>query len=361
MSQAVARARRAQHRTSPNPKVGCLIVANGVVVGAGVTRPAGGAHAEIVALQAAGERARGADLYVTLEPCCHHGRTPPCTDAILAAGIRRVFVGVADPNPIAGGGMGQLRAAGLTVEEGIEGAACAELHAPFFRFITEGRPWVVLKAAVTLDGRIATPDGASRWITGPEARKDAHRLRAWADAVLVGGTTARLDDPALDVRHVRGPNPRRVVADPELSLPPTAKLLGPGALILHGADPDPIRARALAATGAELVVVKRSGRGLDPHAMLRSLAERQVVSLLVEGGGRLHGSLLNAGLVDEACVYIAPRLIGPGRPVADLPAVASVADGFALENPTWMRLGCDMRVRGRISRGLVQEAPCSPA
>ncbi len=168
MGQAVAQARRALHRTSPNPKVGCVIVSHNTVVGRGVTRPAGGPHAEVVALQSAGDHARGADMYVTLEPCCHHGRTPPCTDAILAAGIRRVFVGVSDPNPlVAGGGVAQLRAAGVEVEVGVEGATCGALHAPFFRYITEGRPWVVLKAAVTLDGRIATPDGASRWITGP--------------------------------------------------------------------------------------------------------------------------------------------------------------------------------------------------
>jgi len=369
MRRAVQQARRAGHRTSPNPKVGCVIVADGIVVGTGVTQPVGGHHAEVVALARAGERARGADLYVTLEPCCHHGRTPPCTEAIRAAGIRRVFVGVADPNPlIAGGGLRRLAELGLHVEVGVLGDVCAALHAPFFRYITEKRPWVVLKAAVTLDGRMATPEGSSRWITGPEARKDAHRLRAWADAVLVGGTTARLDDPALDVRHVRGPNPLRVVADTELSLPPTARLLGPGALVMHAADADPGRAAALAATGAQLQIIKRSGRGLDSLAILRNLAERQVVSVLVEGGGRLHGSLLHAGLVDEACIYVAPRIIGPGRALADLPAVASVAQGFALEDPVWTPLGQDMRVRGRVHSGAVAEpeaaqeegAPCSP-
>ncbi|MCB9549827.1 MAG: bifunctional diaminohydroxyphosphoribosylaminopyrimidine deaminase/5-amino-6-(5-phosphoribosylamino)uracil reductase RibD [Myxococcales bacterium] len=359
MRRAIARARRALHRTSPNPRVGCVVVADGQVVGVGVSAPPGGPHAEVQALQQAGPRARGADVYVTLEPCCHRGRTPPCTEALIAAGVARVFVGVLDENPrVAGGGVERLRAAGVAVEVGIEAEACAALHAPFFRHISTGRPWTLLKAAVTLDGRLATPDGAARWITGPEARRDGHKLRAWADAVMVGAATARLDDPTLNVREVRGTDPLRVVADPDLTVPPTARLLGPQALLLHAADADPERARALADTGATLVAVRRSGRGLDAAAMLQALGQRGIVSVLVEGGGRLHGSLLRARLADEACIYLAARIIGPGRPLADLPAVDAIGAGLQLADPSWTRLGADMRVRGRIV--YPEEAPCSP-
>ncbi|MEZ4474989.1 MAG: bifunctional diaminohydroxyphosphoribosylaminopyrimidine deaminase/5-amino-6-(5-phosphoribosylamino)uracil reductase RibD [bacterium] len=348
MRRAIARARRALHRTSPNPRVGCVVVAGGRVVGAGVSAPPGGPHAEIQALRQAGERARGADLYVTLEPCAHTGRTPPCADAIISAGVARVFIGVLDPHPVARGGAERMRAAGIEVQVGVLADECAALHAPFLSTVQRGRPWVLLKAAVTLDGRLATLGGAARWITGPDARRDGHKLRAWADAVMVGATTARLDDPSLNVREVRGTDPLRVVADPDLTLPPTARLLGPQALVLHAGDADAGRARALAETGARLVAVHRSGRGLDPAAMLQALAEHGVMSVLVEGGGRLHGSLLRARLADEACIYLAPRIIGPGRPLADLPAVEAIGAGLTLDAPAWTRLGADMRVRGRI-------------
>ena len=292
MASAVRRARRARHRTSPNPKVGCVIVANGEIVGAGVTRPHPGPHAEVVALRAAGERARGADMYVTLEPCCHHGRTPPCTDAVIKAGIARVFVGVADPNPlVAGGGVAQLRAAGIPVEMGVLGDACAEEHAAFFQFITARRPWVMLKAAVTLDGRIATADGDSKWITGAEARSDVHRLRASVDAVLVGAATALADDPRLTVRHVKGPDPRAVLADSTLRVPPTGQMFRAGTIVLHGPEASAKRRAAVAATGAQPIEVALGDGGLDPAAMLAALAAEHIVSLMIEGGGRLHGAV----------------------------------------------------------------------
>jgi diaminohydroxyphosphoribosylaminopyrimidine deaminase/5-amino-6-(5-phosphoribosylamino)uracil reductase len=359
MASAVRRARRARHRTSPNPKVGCVIVADGQIVGAGVTRPHPGAHAEVVALRAAGARARGADMYVTLEPCCHHGRTPPCTDAVVKAGIARVFVGVTDPNPLVGGrGVEQLRAAGIVVENGVLGEACADAHAPFFRFITAGRPWVMLKAAVTLDGRIATADGDSKWITGAKARADVHRLRASVDAVMVGAATALADDPRLTVRHVKGPDPRAVLADSTLRVPPTGQLFRPGTIVLHGPHAPADRRAAVAASGATPIEVALGDGGLDPAAMLSALAAEQVVSLMIEGGGRLHGAFLGADFVDEACIYIAPRFIGRGRPVVDLPSTPTISAGWQLVEPSVLRLGDDLRMRGRIARP--EEAACLP-
>lgn len=359
MASAIQHARQTRHRTSPNPKVGCVIVAGDTIVGAGVTQPYPGAHAEVEALAAAGELARGGDLYVTLEPCCHHGRTGPCTDAIIRAGVARVFIGVADPNPlVAGGGIAQLRAAGISVEVGVLRARCAAEHAPFFRYIGDGRPWVMLKAAITLDGRIATASGDSKWITGEAARTDLHALRAEVDAVMVGAATVLADDPRITVRHVEGDDPRAVVADPTLRSPASARIMRPGTLVLHAADAAADRRAAIEATGARTISVAARDGGLDPAAMLAALADEQILSVMVEGGGRLHGAFLAAGLVDEACLYVAPKLIGRGRPLIDLPSASSIAAGWALDAPTVERFGDDLRVRGRITR---REAACSPA
>jgi len=327
--------------------VGCVVVRDGATIGSGVTQPPGEAHAEVVALERAGTRARGADMYVTLEPCCHLGRTPPCTDAIIQAGVARVFAGTLDPNPLVHGqGLRALEAAGLEVHVGLLGEACTAFVRPFARFIRDGRPWVTLKAAISLDGRIATGPGDSKWITGEAARADAHALRAAADAVLVGGTTACVDDPRLTVRLTDGTDPLRVVLDPELRLPPTAALLGSEAVVYHAEGAQ--GAAALAATGAALVPLPRAEGGLDLNAALEDLAKRGVVSLLVEGGGRLHGGLVAAQLVDEACFYVAPRLLGRGRPVVDLPSVGKVADGYTLEDVEACPIGPDVRIRGRF-------------
>lgn len=349
MRRAVTLARGVRHRTSPNPTVGCVVVRDGVVVGEGVTRPVGEAHAEVVALQAAGAAARGADMYVTLEPCSHHGRTPPCTDAIVGAGVARVFVGVTDPNPLVDGrGVGQLQAAGVATEIGVLRDDCAALAAPFRRYILDGRPWVVLKAAISLDGRIATAGGDSKWITGEAARAAGHGLRARCDAVLVGRGTAHADDPRLTVRDAEGADPLRVVVDSDAALSPDAALLGPGALVFHAPDADPARVAALAGTGAEICAVPRAAAGLDLGRALALLAQRGVVSLLVEGGGRLHGSLLAARLADEACFFVAPRLLGRGRPVVDLPSVATVAAGWRMDPVAVEPLGPDVRIQGPI-------------
>lgn len=349
MGRALALAEHPPLRTSPNPTVGCVIVRDGEIVGEGVTQPAGQAHAEVMALAAAGKKARGAEMYVTLEPCSHTGRTPPCTNAIIAAGVARVYTGVIDPDPrVHGNGVRALQAAGVEVEVGVLGDRCARQLAPFGRFIVDRRPWVISKAAVTLDGRIAAASGDSKWITGPEARADAHRLRARCDAVLVGSGTAQADDPRLTVRHVEGEDPLRIVLDTEARLSPTAAMLGPGALVCHAADASPDRLAALAATGAELQSLPRSAHGLDLTALMTALRQRNVVRLLVEGGGRLHGAFVEAGLADEACIYVAPTLVGRGLPVLDTPSAETIASGWRLDAPTIDRLGDDVRIRGPI-------------
>ncbi len=350
MRRAIRLALGVRHRTSPNPTVGCVVVRDGQVVGEGVTQRVGGPHAEVEALRAAGERARGADLFVTLEPCCHHGRTPPCTDAIVAAGVRRVYAGVIDPNPVvAGKGMRQLEAAGIEAHVGLLDAENRRLIAPFHRYVTDARPWVILKAGLTLDGCIATASGHSKWITGEAARRDAHRLRARADAVMVGTGTALADDPQLTVRLVRGEDPVRVLLDSELRVPTSAALMGRGALVFHAPEATEARRRAVAATGAEAhAVPRRSDGGLDLDAVLGALAGRGLVSVLVEGGGRLHGALIAAGLADEACFYLAPKLVGRGQPVVNLPSVATVGEGWSLDEVETRRLGQDVRVRGVI-------------
>lgn len=362
MRLALRLAEQALHRTSPNPMVGCVIVRDGQVVGQGVTQPPGQAHAEVVALRQAGERARGATVYVTLEPCCHHGRTPPCTDALITAGVARVVAGAIDPNPlVAGRGLAQLHAAGIDTQLGPVDtvAACERAIAPFRRHILDGRPWVLLKAATSLDGRIATRGGDSKWITGEGARRDAHRLRARADAVLVGAETVRLDDPRLTVRGVPGEDPRRVVLARRLDLPPNASVVREGSLFFHAADAPADRVRALQDRGAatHAVPIDPHHEGLDLSEVLQHLGAHGVVNLLVEGGGRVHGGFLRARLADEACFYVAPRLLGEGRP-----AVAGLLGGRVDETPaltdvTTRRLGQDLRIRGLIR---YPGQPCSP-
>jgi len=328
--------------------VGCVIAREGEILGRGVTQPPGEAHAEILALREAGAAARGADLYVTLEPCCHQGRTPPCTEAIITAGIKRVFVGLQDPNPLVdGGGVQALRAAGIEVKQGCEAEACALQLAPFFRFL-EGRPWVIIKAAVSLDGRIATQSGDSKWITGEEARREVHALRAQVDAVLVASGTALADNPRLNVRLAEGEDPRPVLLDRLLRLPPDAALLRPGALIFHGPEVAPERISALEERGAELEALPLAPEGLALKPMLEALARRGVLSLLVEGGGHLHGSLLKEGLADEALFYVAPLWLGRGRPVLNLPSVPSVSAAWRIDQPEIKILGRDLRFRGQI-------------
>lgn len=311
MLRALALAERGWGRTSPNPMVGAVVVRDGEVVGEGFHERFGEAHAEVVALRAAGERARGATVYVTLEPCAHHGKTPPCTDALIAAGVARVVVALRDPNPLAAGGAAKLEAAGIATNFGVEERAARELNAPFVNAFRSRRPWVTLKLATSLDAAIAAADRSPLWLTGDESRREVHRMRAGADAVGVGRGTAAADDPELTVREWSAPRiePRRVVFDRTASLSPRSRLARtardvPTIVVAESADAE--RVAALTRLGVEVLTVPGLAAGLE------ALRERDVRSLLVEGGAGIAGSLLDAGLVDRLVIFQAPVLLGAG-------------------------------------------------
>jgi diaminohydroxyphosphoribosylaminopyrimidine deaminase/5-amino-6-(5-phosphoribosylamino)uracil reductase len=330
MAAALAEAELGRGRTHPNPVVGAVIVRDGKLIARGHHLRAGGPHAEVVALAGAGERARGADLYVTLEPCNHFGRTPPCTEALLAAGIRRVYFGSDDPNPsVRGQGAQRLRAAGVEVVAGIAKDRCDASNEHWFKFITRGTPWVSLKAAITVDGKLATAAGDSRWVSGPESRRLVHLWRDRFDAVLVGVGTALADDPRLTVRLAREtgalpakgrPEPRdpvRVVVDSQARLPPRAAMLrqrssAPTWVAVTRRAPE-ARIAALERAGAAILRCRaqRDGR-VDLRDLLRRLALGGITSVLVEGGAAIHGAFLSQGLWDELSLFVAPRVAGAG-------------------------------------------------
>jgi len=349
MAGALTLAARGLGSVYPNPAVGCVIVrpddapGEGRVVGRGWTQPSGRPHAETEALRRAGDRARGATAYITLEPCAHHGETPPCTEALIAAGIRRAVIAVEDPDPrVSGRGIAKLREAGIEVTAGVLAAEAKDLNAGFFMRVTQGRPLVTWKVASTLDGRIATHRGDSQWITGESARNLAHGLRANHDAVMVGVGTALADDPTLTCRlpGLSARSPIRVVVDGRLHLPLTSQLvmtarnLPTWIVTLHGNDAR--RREAYSACGVEVIEVGETGDGnIDLREALQRLGERGVTRLLLEGGSRVAGAFLRAGFIDRIAWFRAPRLIGGDG----VPAIAAIGVDLLFDTPAFVRLG----------------------
>lgn len=344
MGMALQLARRGAGRTAPNPMVGAVIVRDGIVLAEGWTQPPGQDHAEPHALRQLGGRAPGATMYVTLEPCCHFGRTPPCTDAILASGITRVVIGTVDPFPlVAGKGIAALQAAGIEVTVGVREQECLRLNRGFLRAVTGGLPEVTLKAAVTLDGRIASAWGESRWITGASARDAAHRLRDQADAIVVGIGTVLADDPALTTRIPGGKDAVPVVLDSRLRIPREAQLLRRRDTLVFST--------VEGALPVEVVKMPEGEGGVDVRAALRALAERGLHRVLVEGGGRVHRSMLAAGVVDRIELFVSPRVLGEG-PAFVRGAGWHLAEAPAMAVVDVARVGDDLH--------LSLENPCSP-
>jgi diaminohydroxyphosphoribosylaminopyrimidine deaminase/5-amino-6-(5-phosphoribosylamino)uracil reductase len=334
MLLAVEEARKGLGHTSPNPAVGAIVVRKGLLVGRGYHRRAGEPHAELVALEDAAGLARGADLFSTLEPCDHQGRTPPCTQAILAAGIARVFVGSDDPNPlVSGAGLRRLRRAGVQVIRGVAAEVCDALNVAWFHFITTGLPHVTLKVAMTVDGKLASGSGDSRWITGPAARERAHQMRAEADAVLVGAGTVRQDDPRLTARLRGARSPTRVVIDGRLSTRPEHRVFGRavGGAVLLTSSSLLARAGPFERRGVDVLGFPAKNGRLALRPVLRALARRGVVSLLVEGGADIHGQLVRQGLWDRLVLFIAPKVLGnQALPWLDLAGGKKMADALPL-------------------------------
>jgi diaminohydroxyphosphoribosylaminopyrimidine deaminase/5-amino-6-(5-phosphoribosylamino)uracil reductase len=353
MRQALELAERGLYSTTPNPRVGCVIVMDGAIVASGWHEKAGLPHAEALALKAAGERASGATLYLNLEPCSHHGRTPPCADAIVASGIKRVVAAMQDPNPkVAGAGFAKLRAAGIEVEHGHMEDEARELNIGFVARMTRGRPWVRMKIAASLDGRTALANGKSQWITGEAARADGHRWRARACAILTGHGTVRDDDPQLNVRGVDTPRqPLKIVVDSRFETSPTARLLKDGKTLVAGAVNEARSIAALKHAGADTVIIPNDRGKVELFKLMEELARRELNEIHVEGGTRLNGSLLQAGVVDELLLYLAPRIIGDsGRGMFDLPELSNLSQAKGLKIRELERVGEDIRIVARLSR-----------
>ncbi|HTF14834.1 MAG TPA: bifunctional diaminohydroxyphosphoribosylaminopyrimidine deaminase/5-amino-6-(5-phosphoribosylamino)uracil reductase RibD [Burkholderiales bacterium] len=351
MGQALELAGRGLYTTTPNPRVGCVVVGDGAVVGTGWHEKAGMPHAEVLALKAAGARSRGATLYVNLEPCSHHGRTPPCVNAIIEAGVERVVAAMQDPNPrVAGAGFARLRAAGIVVEQGLMEDEARELNIGFIARMTRGRPWVRMKIAASIDGRTALAGGKSQWITGEPARQDGHRWRARACAVLTGFGTVRDDDPQLNVRGVDTPRqPLKIVVDSKFETSPSARLLQEGKTLVAGAVNDAKRIASLKRAGAEVVIIPNDGGKVELFKLMEELARRELNEIHVEAGAKLNGSLLQAGVVDELLVYLAPRVIGDsGRGMFHLPDLTELSRSTALKIREVERVGEDLRILARI-------------
>jgi len=361
MLRALELARQGEGRTSPNPPVGAVVVRDGEIVGEGFHAKAGEPHAEIFALRQAGEVARGSDLYVTLEPCSHQGKTGPCADAVIAAGISRVLVGVQDPNPqVSGRGVERLRAAGIEVACGVMTEECGRLIAPFARHILSGMPYTIYKTAMTLDGKIASATGDSKWISSENSRREVHRLRNRVEAIMVGVDTVLSDDPLLNTRLPEdGRDPLRIVVDSHLRMPETAAMLQQestaGTLIATTAVTDPATRRKLEAAGAEVLVLRdEEGRVALPE-LWQELGRRNVQSLLLEGGARLAGAALRAGLISQMMIFVAPKMIGGDSDYGIFRGAGCslLGDAIQLEDIRLQRFDNDILICGEVVK-------CSP-
>lgn len=351
MARALALAARGLDTTAPNPRVGCVLVRDGEIVGEGWHRRAGEAHAEIHALEQAGERARGATAYVTLEPCSHFGRTPPCADALIAAGVARVVAAMEDPNPlVAGRGMARLRAAGIVTAHGLMETEAHELNIGFVSRMTRGRPWLRLKAAATLDGKTALNNGVSQWITGPDARRDGHRWRARACAVLTGIGTVRADDPRLSVRDVPCERqPLRVLIDARLDVSTKARIVNGEPILIATACEDRARSAPLLELGHQVVILPDAAGKVALPALMRELGRRGLNEVHAEAGFRLNGSLLREGCVDELLLYLAPMLAGDAaRGLFNLPELHTLQAATRLEVRDLRMIGADLRLIARL-------------
>lgn len=359
MQRALALAAKARGCTSPNPLVGAVIVKDGLVIGEGWHHAAGTPHAEIHALRQAGQTAKGATLYVTLEPCCHQGRTGPCTEAVIAAGISEVVVAMRDPNPlVAGKGIDRLQAAGIAVREGVKAREAALLNEVFIKWIATAKPFVVLKTAMSLDGKIATRTGESQWITGPAARRRVHQLRSEYDAIVTGIGTVLADDPQLTVRladQETQRNPLRIVVDSMARTPLTAKLITDQAaptLLAVAEDAPPERVRALRTAGADVICLPRQGSGLNLEELCCRLGQRGVTSLMVESGAALNAAFIAQNLVDKVYWFIAPKLIGGQQAPGPLggAGIEQLADALPLEDLTYEAVAADILICGYNAR-----------
>ena len=350
MVRALQLAERGLWTTSPNPRVGCVLVRDGEIVGEGWHEKAGEPHAEIHALRATGDRARGATAYVTLEPCSHHGRTPPCAEALIAAGVSRVVAAMSDPNPlVAGQGLAMLRAAGIETASGLLESEARELNIGFVSRMTRGRPWLRLKAAASLDGKTALNNGISQWITGPDARRDGQLWRARACAIMTGIGTVRDDDPQLNVRDVETPRqPLRVVVDSRLETPLSARILQGATVLIAGAVDNAEKKAFLRSAGAEVLILPNAAGKVELKDLLEELARRGINEVHVEAGFKLNGSLLREGLVDELLLYLAPCLIGhDASGLFNLPALTSLDDKRLLQIRDLRQIGEDIRLIAR--------------
>ncbi len=358
MQQALELARKGAGQVSPNPMVGAVLVKGGQVVGEGYHEQLGGPHAEVNALNLAGDSAQGADLYVTLEPCSHHGKTPPCVDAVIKAGVGRVFVGMVDPNPaVSGEGVRKMREAGISVEVGLLEDTCRRLNEAFIKYITGKTPFVLLKAALTLDGKIATYTGDSKWITCEESRRRVHRIRAEVDAVIVGVGTVIADDPQLTVRMYEGPytNPLRVVIDSSLRIPVTSRMLQPDMaaetlIVTAPQKAESKKALGLIKRGARVIGVPEAEKGIDLAALMLRLGEEGIASALLEGGAEINASALASGIVDKVMLFYAPKIAGGKDAISFVggEGVEKIADSITLNGITVSRSECDVVIEGYV-------------